>query len=49
MRITLTLDSNGAKSLHAQLPVNSLLGTFTSGQTNAGGIRHVPYLDWGAA
>ncbi len=32
----LTFDSNGAKSLHAPLPVNSLLGTFTSGQTNAG-------------
>ena len=28
---------------------NSPLGTFTSGQTNAGGVRHVPYLDWGAA
>ena len=37
-------DSNEAKSLHAPLPVNSLLGTFTSGQTNAYGVRHVPYL-----
>ncbi len=34
----------GAKNLHASLPVNSLLGTFTSGQTNACGVRHVPYL-----
>ncbi len=28
---------------------NSPLGTFTSGQTNACGVRHVPYLVWGAA
>ncbi len=42
-------DSSEAKSLHASLPVNSLLGTFTSGQTNAYSARHVPYLDWGAA
>ena len=45
----ITFDSDEAKSLHATLPVNSLLGTFTSGQTNACGVRHVPYLDWGAA
>ncbi len=40
----LTFDSNGAKSLHAPLSVNSLLGTFAPGQTNACGVRHVPYL-----
>ncbi len=45
----LSCGSNEAKSLHATLPVNSLLGTFAPGQTNAGGVRHVPYLDWGAA
>ncbi|MCK4642696.1 hypothetical protein KAU32_03570 [bacterium] len=33
----------GAKNLHASLPVNSLLGTSASGQTNACGVRHVPY------
>ncbi len=44
VRILFPGGSNGAKSLHAPLPVNSLLGTFTSGQTNAGGVRHVPYL-----
>ena len=44
MRILFPGGSNGAKNLHASLPVNSLLGTFTSGQANAGGARHVPYL-----
>ncbi len=44
MRILFPSGSSEAKSLHAPLPVNSLLGTFTSGQTNAGGVRHVPYL-----
>ena len=49
MRILFPGGSSEAKSLHAPLPVNSSLGTFTSGQTNADGVRHVPYLDWGAA
>ena len=38
-------DSNGAKSLHAPLPVNSPLSTFTSGQSNSCGVRRVPYLN----
>ncbi len=49
MRILFPGGSSEAKSLHASIPVNSLLGTFTSGQTNACGVRHVPYLDWGTA